>query len=136
MTRITGTLGEEYTIFVTFRAVLLRMINVSDKSPRENQNTHFILSIFFPENLTVYKIRWKNIVEPKRAQMAICRTRIECWIPKVTDARTEYVRLTAFPLQHCASMLRYMCIACLVILLVSLHIAINCVEFCLERDKR
>jgi hypothetical protein len=40
------------------------MRNVSDKSCRENQNTHFMFSNFVVvvENLAVYEIMWKNIV--------------------------------------------------------------------------
>jgi len=30
------------------RLILLRMRNISDKSCRENQNTHFVFSDFFP----------------------------------------------------------------------------------------
>jgi len=41
----------------------LRMTNISDKICRENQNTHFIFNKFFPENLAVYEIIWKNMVE-------------------------------------------------------------------------
>jgi hypothetical protein len=33
------------------------MRNVSDK---KNQNTHLMLSNFFPENRTVHEILWKN----------------------------------------------------------------------------
>jgi hypothetical protein len=40
------------------------MRNVSDKSCRENQNTYS--NIFFYENKAVYKIMWKNTVEPDR----------------------------------------------------------------------
>jgi len=54
---------------------------------------------------------WKNIVEPDRPQMTIWRMRITCWIPKTTDAYSEYVITTAFPLQQWlyerASMLYY-----------------------------
>jgi len=32
--------------FITSRSILLRMRNVSDKSCRENQNTHFMSNIF------------------------------------------------------------------------------------------
>ena len=50
--------------------------------------------------------------------MAVCRMRIACWIPKATNAHSEYVILIALPLQQWlqgrASMLRYMYIACLV----------------------
>jgi len=42
-------------ILVTYRSVLLRMRNFSDKSCRENQNTHFKFNKFFPpENRVVY----------------------------------------------------------------------------------
>ena len=42
---------------------LLTIRNVSDKSCRENQNTLFVFSNFFPpENRALYEITWKNIV--------------------------------------------------------------------------
>jgi len=44
------------------------------------------------------------------------RMHIACWIPKVTDAHSEYVILIVFPLQQelleLTSVLRYMYIAC------------------------
>jgi hypothetical protein len=43
---------------------------------------------------------WKNIVQPGRAQMIIWRMRIACWIPKVTNAHSEYDILIAFPIQQ------------------------------------
>ena len=59
MTRITGTLPKDlHTIMIT-RAILRTMINVSDKSCRENQNTYFTLNNASPpppqppENRTV-----------------------------------------------------------------------------------
>jgi len=42
------------------------MRNVSDKSCRENQNTHFIFGIS-----VIYEMMWKKMVEPDRSQMAI-----------------------------------------------------------------
>ena len=46
-TRITGTLHEDLCTFVlVFHWILLRMRNVSDKSCRGYQNTHFVFSIF------------------------------------------------------------------------------------------
>ena len=43
-----GTLLEDrYTFLIISRPVLLRMGNVSDKSCRENQNTHFMFSNMF-----------------------------------------------------------------------------------------
>jgi len=44
------------------------MRNVSDKSCRENQNTHFVFNNFFSENRAVNEIMWKNMVEPERPQ--------------------------------------------------------------------
>jgi hypothetical protein len=77
------------------------MRNVSHKSCRKNQNTHFVFSdFFFFENRAVYEIMWKNIVERGRAQMAIWHMRIACWIPKATNTHSEYVIHIAVPLQH------------------------------------
>jgi hypothetical protein len=45
------------------------MGNVLDKSCRENKNTHFMLNIFFSENLTVDEIMWKNVVVPEGPQV-------------------------------------------------------------------
>jgi len=48
LTSIMGTLHEDMRTFVTIsRWILLRIKNVSDKSCRENQNTHFAFSNFF-----------------------------------------------------------------------------------------
>jgi hypothetical protein len=66
---------------------------------------------FFFENVAVYEILWKNIVEPDRPQMTIWRMCIACWIPKATNTNSEYVIFIAFPLQQClherASILPY-----------------------------
>jgi hypothetical protein len=60
------------------RSVLLRMRNLSDKSYREDQNTHFMLrNIFSPENLAVYEIMLKNMERPNRSQMTMAHER---WI--------------------------------------------------------
>ena len=76
---MTVTLHEDqYTFLVIARRSLLRMGNVSGKSCRENQNTHFFGSVIFVENRLVYEIMWKNIVEPYRPQMTIWRIRIAC----------------------------------------------------------
>jgi len=52
--------------------------------------------------------------------MTIWRLRIACcWIPRATNTHSDYVTLTAFPLQHSlhqrSSMLHFMYIAFLVI---------------------
>jgi hypothetical protein len=62
---------------------------------------------------------WKDIVQPGRPQVTIWRMRVACWIPEATDTHSEYVIITAFPLQQWlqerASMLRHTYIACIVI---------------------
>ena len=45
------------------------MRNVLDKSCRENQNIHVTFNHFFPENLTIYEIMSKHLVQPERPQM-------------------------------------------------------------------
>jgi hypothetical protein len=80
LTRITDISHEDrYTFSTISRLILLRMRNVSDKSCRENQNTHFVFSkFFFLENRAVYEIMWKNIVVLGRPHMTIWRMRIAC----------------------------------------------------------
>ena len=81
--------------------------------------THIVRSItYFSKNRAVYEITWKNIVERDRTQMTIWRMRIACLIPKATNTHSQYVILTALPLQQWlqerASLLRHTYIACLV----------------------
>jgi hypothetical protein len=65
-----GTLHEyQYTFVIITHSVILRMRNDSDKSCRENQNTHFIFSNFF-QKFCRYERVWKN-VELDRPQMII-----------------------------------------------------------------
>jgi len=48
LTRIMGTLHEDICTFVTISHwILISIRNVSDRSCRENQNTHFMYSNFF-----------------------------------------------------------------------------------------
>ena len=68
------------TYLIISRSVLLGMRNVSDKTCRGNQNTHFVFNDFFSENHAIYEIMWKNIVERDRPQMTIWRMCIACWI--------------------------------------------------------
>ena len=63
LTNITGTLYEDrYTFLIISRSILHRMRNVSDKSCRENQSTHFVFSNFYPkiylfrDNVVTYDI--------------------------------------------------------------------------------
>jgi nitrogen regulatory protein PII-like uncharacterized protein len=82
-------------------------------------NTLYIQPFFLPENRAVCEIKWKNIVEPERPQIKIRRMRIACCIPKATGIHLEYVIFVAFTLQQLlherASLLRYTCIACIVV---------------------
>jgi hypothetical protein len=98
--------------FIISRSFLLIMRNVSDKSCRGNQNTHFKFNNFFFLNRAVYVMMWKNMVQPGRTYMTIWRMRIACCIPKAKNTYSEYVILTAFLLQQWlqsrSSVLRYM----------------------------
>jgi hypothetical protein len=98
---------------------------VSNKSCRENRNTHFCTLTFFPpENGAVYKIMWRNIVQRGRPQMIVWRMRPACWIPNAKNTHSQYVTLIALPLQKWlyerSSVLRYACIACLVFISLTL----------------
>ena len=53
------------------RSILLIMRKASDKTCRENQNTHFMFDNFFFNNSTFYEIMRKNMVIPERPQMTI-----------------------------------------------------------------
>ena len=113
LTRIMGALHEDQcTCLIISRSTLLGKINVSDKSYREDQNTHFF-SISFFRNVLL-EIMWKN-VELGRPEMTIWHMHNACWIAKVTNTHTENVILIAFPLQQWlhkhSSVLRYMYIA-------------------------
>ena len=93
------------------------MRNVSDKSCRENQTTHFLLKKRFSKIVPVFEM-WKNIVERGRPQVTIWRMRIACWIPKATNTHSQYVIFIAFLrqqwLRERTSVLSYMYIASLV----------------------
>jgi hypothetical protein len=43
---------------------------------------------------------WKNMIKHGRPQLTLCRMRIACWIPKVTNTHSEYVIIIAFALQQ------------------------------------
>jgi len=83
------------------------MRNVSDKSCREYQNTHFVLSNFFLENCAIYEIMGKNILERGRPQMSIWHMFIDagylrlCFSAEIVVARmclnvTLYVQYLSF----------------------------------------
>jgi hypothetical protein len=70
---------------------------VSDKSCRENQNTHFIFNIFFFRKS--YRL-WENVEKYYRDGQAtdgnvIRHTHFAYWITQVTNTRLGYVILIA-----------------------------------------
>jgi hypothetical protein len=69
-------------------------------SCRESENAHFLFSNFFKKSYHFLD----NVETFGRAgqatQMTIWHTCIACWIPKATNTYSEYVILTAFPLQQ------------------------------------
>ena len=75
------------------------MRNVSDKSCRENQNTHFVFSNFFSfENHAVYEIVWKKYGRIRQAtydNMAPAHCMLVA-----TNTHTEYEILIAFQRQQ------------------------------------
>jgi len=104
-------------IILVSRSILPRIRNVSDKSRRENHNTHFMFNNFFFFFRKSYRL-WENTVEPGKPQMTIRCMRIACWIRKTINTLSEYVILIACPLQQWlqerTSMVRYTYIACIV----------------------
>jgi len=66
----------------------------------EEIKIHILCSRTSFQILAVYEIMWKHKVEPGRSPMTIWRTRITCWIIKVTDINSEYVILIVFTLQQ------------------------------------
>ena len=98
---------------------LLRMRNVSDRSCRENQNTHFCWITFSRKSCRL----WDNVYNCSTVVQAtddniVWRVRFAWWLAKATDSHTAYAILTAFPrrklLGEQASILRYTYIAHLV----------------------
>jgi len=66
------------------------MGNVSDKSCRENQNTHFVFNNCFFFNHAVYELTWQNNVQLGRAHMTIWRMRTAYCKPKAKNKHSEY----------------------------------------------
>jgi len=124
--RVTGTLREDLCTFIIIsRRILLRMRNVSDEIWRENQNTHFVLNIFFPPKIVPFigycgKILWARQATDDKI---IRRMRLACWMTMARHV-PEIRNSIAFPrqewLRERASVLRYTYIVCLVSLVTDL----------------
>jgi hypothetical protein len=92
------------------------MKNVSYKSCRETQNTHFTIHNFLFENHVIYEIMWKNIVGWGRPHDNMVHAH-RMQMPKPKNTHIGCITLIAFSLQQClhkpASILHYMYTACL-----------------------
>jgi hypothetical protein len=111
------------------RWILLGMRNISYKSYRENQNTHFMFGKFFSRKSCSLCDNLEKYCTAGQAtdDNIIRRMRFAWWINKATEAHTKYVILIAFRVQYWlherASMLRYMYIAFLYIYEITSHSA-------------
>jgi len=76
------------------------MRNVSNKTYRGNQSTHFLFNNFFFENRAFCEIMCKNMVEKGRPQTTIWRMRIACLMIKATNTHSEYVIFITFSMQQ------------------------------------
>ena len=99
------------------------MRNVSDKSCRENQNTHFMFIFFFSKILPVYEMMWRNMVQSDRLQMTIWHMCTVCCTRLKTHS--GYNIYFVFPwqqwLHECASMFcSYL--HCLAVLMLFIHL--------------
>ena len=100
MIRITGNLHEHLSTLMGSRLIILGVINVSDKSCRENQNTYCISNDFFSRKSCLL---WGNVEKYGTTRQATDdnttqSVRFACWVTKVTDAHSEYVNVL---LSHC-----------------------------------
>jgi len=97
MTQVTSSLDEDFCKFMTMSLWnTLRMINISDKFCRENQK-YFKLN-YFSDNITVYGIIWKNILQPDRPQITIQlrHNPFACCVHMATDTHADYVMLFCY----------------------------------------
>jgi hypothetical protein len=69
------------------RCILLKMGNLSNKIFRENQNTYFMFSNFFPKIVTF--IRKRRIIWCSQRTQTIWRMRVACWISKMKSAKAH-----------------------------------------------
>jgi hypothetical protein len=95
---------------ITTGLILPKIRNVLDKFVEKIRKILCPIYRVF-ENRSIYKIRWKNKVQPGRPQMTIWRRRIACWIPKATDTHTQYVILMVAR-SHLNDTLYVHCLSC------------------------
>ena len=119
LTRIRGTShADQYTFFIISRSFILRILSVSYKSCRENQNTHFMFSNFF----SCWKScrLWDTVDKYCRAgegtgDYVACAflTGYLKLQTRTLGIRNTYCFSTATIIARTRIMLRYTCIACL-----------------------
>ena len=119
MTRITALYKKTSVRSWPYLAHLFLVWKMFETEVVEKIKTHFMSSNFFsPENLALYEIIWKHVVNPDRPQMTIWNMRIACWMHKATDTCLEYVIPTAFSTARTRLVIMFETyIACLVWLL-------------------
>jgi hypothetical protein len=95
---MTGTLHEDLCTFMLISRWILLRRNISGKSCRENQNTHFMFNNCFfwkschlSDNVEKYDTAEQATDDNVNRHMHIA-----CWITKATDTHSEYVILFAF----------------------------------------
>jgi hypothetical protein len=93
-----GTLHEYLSPCIICCWILFRMRNISDKSCRDNQNTHCMFDIFSRKS---YRF-WDNVEKCDRAGKAADDNIIQHmrWFTKATNTHSEYVLFPAFPRQQ------------------------------------
>jgi hypothetical protein len=80
---------DRYTFLITCGSVLHIMGNVSHKSCKRHQNTHFMLNNLFPKIMPLMGC----------GKIPQSRKGIPCWTYKSTNMHSANVTLIAFPLQ-------------------------------------
>ena len=89
---------------VISHSVRLRMRNVSDKSCRENPNSHFTSSnlfFFWKSFLLLSNVEKHCIDRQARYDGKTRRMRFACWITKATNIHSEYIiHFFCFPWQE------------------------------------
>jgi hypothetical protein len=89
--------GDQCTLLGVSCSFLLRMRNISDKSCRENQNTHFVFSILFL-SCCLWNNEGKYYIAGQATDdcMAYVHMCIAFWISKATNTHAQYVILLLF----------------------------------------
>ena len=92
LTGITGTFHEDqFAFLITFRSLLLRKANVSEKRCRENQSTYFTLRYILSKIVQFVRKCGKNSVSPVRPQTTKRRMPIVCWMSKAVNRHSRNV---------------------------------------------